>query len=206
MPKKTLLPPLAPAVKAWRDTIKPLKLLGISLFDQQLWCWGYDIRQAGNLLLRYGFTQYRQDKSCGGTAYSINLDDGGLLRLWGGNVGFHLDGLATLHLKRYEFEPRLLPRESVMSFAPPDTSGFAVTPADCLRAAQLGASCMRWIAGYERWVVGTVGIDHRGQAVKAWKQNAVFLIDAEQMSALWDESAVALERYVAEWGELVRDD
>jgi hypothetical protein len=196
MSKKQATLPLAPELKAWRDMIKPLKRLGISLYDQQLWCWGYDIRQRGNLLLRYGFAQYRQDKSCGGTTYTLQMPGDTVLRLWGGNLVFYKAELGALHLKRYEFEPRLMPVQYELSYATPEQSAFAQTAEECMNAAHLAGECMRWIAGYERWVIETAGWAHRQAAVQAWKQNAVFLIAAEQMAALWDESADAVTAYL----------
>lgn len=197
MPKRQSAPILAHEIKAWRDTVKPLKRLGISLFDQQLWCWGYDIRQQGNLFLRYGFAQYRQDKSCGGTAYTLRMTDGAVLRLWGGNLIYQDAALGALHLKRYEFEPRLMPVQYELSYRTPENSATPQSADECLCAARLAAGCMRWIAGYERWVLETGGQAHREAAVQAWKQNAVFLIAVDEMAALWDESAAAIERYVA---------
>jgi hypothetical protein len=197
MPKKPSALVIAPEVKAWRETIKPLKRLGISLYDQQLWCWGYDIRQQGNLLLRYGFAQYRQDKSCGGTAYTVHLPENAVLRLWGGSLVYHDRTLGALHLKRYEFEPRLMPVQYELSYATPENSTIPQNADECLMAARLAARCMCWTAEYERWVVETAGLAHREASVQPWKQNTVFPIAPSEMSALWDECAAAIEIYAA---------
>jgi hypothetical protein len=197
MPKNSPIPTLAPEVKAWRDLVKPMKRYGISLLNQQIWCWGYDIREGGNALLRYGFVQFRQEKSCGGSVYSLQLDDGALLRLWGGNVLYHVEGVGALHLKRYEFEPRLMPYGYVLSYAPPEGSGTPQDGEACGRAAQLASACMGWIADYERWVLATVGYEHRHRSVQVWKQNALFLIQVEQMAVLWDEYARGIAAYSA---------
>ena len=195
MPKNAQTLTIAPEVKAWRDTIKPLKRLGIGLYDQQLWCWGYDIRQTGNLFLRYGFAQYRQDKSCGGTTYTLQLPGGVILRLWAANLVYFDARVGAVHLKRYEFEPRLMPIHHELPYATPVDSIIPQSADECLAAARLAVGCMRWIARYERWVIETAGVAHREASIAAWKQNVVFPIASNEMASLWDESAAAIEAY-----------
>jgi hypothetical protein len=179
-------PPAPPAeVLAWRTALKPMKRHGSALQDQQFWCWGFDIREQGNLFLRYGFNKYSQDKSCGGSVYSLVPTDGVSVRLWGGTLIYCDVRYGQLHIKRHDFEPRLLPEDYVPAYALPEGSHTADTAEACQRVAALASDCWRWIAAYERWVLDEAGLLHRQRAVSAWKSNAVMLIEAEQMAAMW---------------------
>jgi hypothetical protein len=196
MVRKTNTLPHNPALQAWRDLIKPMKRYGIALLDQQLWCWGYDIRQAENWLLRYGGIQYRQDKSCGGTVYTFESADQMLIRLWGGNVLCMIPSIGMLHLKRYEFEPRLMPLTYTLAYSLPTESTIPESSADIERAAMLAGACMRWIADYEGWILANAGLEHRQRSVKAWNQDAVFTIAPERMSELWADYAALFAEFV----------
>ena len=189
-------PPPPPAeVQAWRGIIKSHKRIGMALLDQQFWCWGYDIREAGNLFLRYGFEQYRQPKESGGTYYTLQPTKGTVLRLWGANLVYRDVDHGVLHISRQWFEPRLLPDDYALSSDVPEASQAPNTPYDCIRAAHLAVRVMQWAANYERWVLETAGLAHRESAVQAWKANAVTLLPAETMGAEWERIAAAVDKY-----------
>lgn len=198
MAKPTSLPPPSAEVQAWRGIIKSHKRVGMALLDQQFWCWGYDIREQGNLFLRYGFAPHHQPKESGGTLYTITPTDGTLLRLWGGNLIYRDARYGVLHFNRQLFEPRLLPDDYALSSDLPEGSEIPATPDDCARAAQLTAAVLRWNANYERWVLADAGLAYRERAVQAWKTNAVMLIAAEAMAAEWERIAAGVEGYITQ--------
>ena len=55
----------------WLGALNNVRKIGTTLLDQQLWCWGQDIRRTeGNALLAYGFTKHRPlEGKHGSTAY-----------------------------------------------------------------------------------------------------------------------------------------
>jgi hypothetical protein len=180
-------------VRAWRETMRGLKRQGSALLDQQFWCWGCDIRHEENLFLSYGFTQTRASKDCGGTYYTICSTCGGVLRLWGGTAVYMDERLGALLIKRYDFEPRLLPVVT-MPDIPPDKGMLPAATDACARCSELVTAAWRWIADYERWVLDTAGLPHRSRSVSAWKQNAVILTPPEAMAAGWEAMADRLDR------------
>lgn len=189
-------PVILPAeVQAWRSLIKAHKRVGMALLDQQFWCWGYDIREQGNLFLRYGFMPYHQAKERGGTLYTIMPTDDTLLRLWGGNLVYRDTRYGVLHFNRQLFEPRLLPDDYALSSDLPEGSMIPDSAEGCARAAALTTAVFGWIAIYERWVLDVAGLAHREAAVRAWKANAVMLIAAEAMAAEWERIGTGVGEY-----------
>ena len=92
----------------------PIKRRGEALLNQQCWTWGRDVRRAeGNLLVNYGFEQFRRpDDACGGTAYRLELTDDSSsprsLTLWG--FGFYFASAAQtggIFMNRFNFTPEL---------------------------------------------------------------------------------------------------
>ena len=62
-----------------------VKKRGAALLEQQMWCWGQDIRcPEENLLLRYGFTRVRSPEGISGSSASmLPQDDDHTMTLWG---------------------------------------------------------------------------------------------------------------------------
>ncbi|MDX2140744.1 MAG: hypothetical protein SF123_21855 [Chloroflexota bacterium] len=175
-------------VRVWRETMRGFKRQGAALLDQQFWCWGCDIRHEENLFLSYGFIQTRASKDCGGTHYTICPACGGVLRLWGGTAVYVDEQLGALMIKRYDFEPRLLPSLIVPDLLP-EKGVLPTTSTDFARCSALVAAVWGWIADYERWVLDAFGLPHRTRSVNAWKPNATLLIAPEAMAASWDALA-----------------
>ena len=85
--------------------LNKIRKIGTMLFDQQLWCWGQDIRRAeGNALLAYGFTKHRPPEGKhGSTAYEWRSSGRNRVVLWGFGF-FYGDGdRGGLFLQRYKF-------------------------------------------------------------------------------------------------------
>ena len=86
----------------------------------------------------------------------------------------------------------LLPREEPLAGL-----WFHTSPATARRAAGelLHAfAALRWIAAYERWVRGEVGIDYRHRCVAAFPFST---IPAERMAVTWSDIAWRYERRAA---------
>ena len=92
----------------WLDALNKVRKIGTTLLDQQLWCWGQDIRRAeGNALLAYGFTKHRPPEGKHGTtAYEWRSSGRSRVVLWGFGF-FYGDGdRGGLFLQRYKFAPK----------------------------------------------------------------------------------------------------
>jgi hypothetical protein len=145
-----------------------------ALLNQQMWCWGYDIRRAaGNVLLLRGFKRWRPPAgTLGSTAYQLDIPPDRQVVLWGFGLFFGSRSAGGLFLKRYTFAPlwteasdlraALWRPEELPDFRPPET----LTERTCL-AGMLSAA-LRWIAEYETWVQAKLGLDYRRQCLREW--------------------------------------
>jgi|GEM_PF-294491 len=134
----------------------------VDLLDQQIWCWGQDIvKSDGNLLLRLGFSRQRQEGQS--TRYFAQTPKGGSISLWGFGIVYSLPELGSVYLGRYEFGPLLhndiRPEydrsESWKSFFCPESASAQQ------RARHLVSAFCQWVAGYEHWVLETLGVTYR---------------------------------------------
>ena len=69
----------------WLVALNKVRKTGTLLLDQQLWCWGQDIRRVdGNALLAYGFTRHRPPEGeHGSPAYEWRGSGRSRVILWG---------------------------------------------------------------------------------------------------------------------------
>jgi hypothetical protein len=171
---------------------------GADLLNQQLWCWGYDIRRdAGNLLIAHGFERVpAPEGSSWRSAYHLTLEPGRGVSLWGFGMLYCDAEHGALFLKRFGFQPRLLP-----DAVPPRTCFIQehlpaqrtpTTPSECREALLLLRDALEWIAAYETWVLDTAGCAHRQAALDAWRAlRKRVLTSADGMPQAWHEMAYA---------------
>lgn len=167
---------------------------GEALLHQQCWYWGCDIRRAeGNLLLEYGFEQFRPpDTERGSTAYRLEVSNGDSsarrLTLWGFGLYYanerHGGGV---FLRRYEFEPKLgsevkliLPMWTIEQLSP--ELRVPRGREERSRALELVAEACALIERYEHWVTGVCGATYR-RACAARFRRAAFRPD--EVTAEW---------------------
>ena len=83
----------------WSGALNKVRKIGTTLLDQQLWCWGQDIRRAeGNALLAYRFTKHRAPEGKpGSTAYEWRGSGRSRVILWGFGL-FYGDGDHRSHM------------------------------------------------------------------------------------------------------------
>lgn len=127
---------------------------GAALLNLQCWLWGQDIRRTeGNLLLEYGLERLRPPKEVSGCSqYSTRLRDGSLLKLWG--FGMYCGAVEGVYLNRFSFVPRTATLQDGWT-ANLFSQGKRTGVPTCLPLA------LRWIAGYEEWVLQTAGRQYR---------------------------------------------
>ena len=170
------------------------------LFNQQIWCWGQDIRYPEkNLLLTYGFTRHRpppgeQRASC----YTLSVSPSAHVALWGFGMFYGDVRFGGLFLRRYTFAPHWSPwatlPDSTRSPVPSAAPALPRTLAGRLSVCRLTIAALRWIAAYERWVRGEVGIDYRHRCVAAFPSST---IPAERMIVTWSDIAGRYQRRAA---------
>lgn len=151
---------------------------GKLLLNQQCWMWGRDVcREEGNLLLEYGFERQRRiDGGSGSTQYTLHLphatkeEPRRMVRLWG--FGFFFVDLAAtsnkdatysgIFLNRFEFVARHV--QALPEFC------LANEMATLERASDLALlpDALRWIGGYESWVLDRIGLNYRERCLSGW--------------------------------------
>lgn len=161
---------------------------GTNLFNQQMWCWGTDVRrEAGNLLLAYGFHRQRPPANKkGASMYSLELATGAQIKLWGFGMFYSKDEENGLFLKRLEFIPRLLSKTMIANRAiwnqeqlPPLRKPR--TGDEIEKTIDLLSQSLTWIGTYETWVWQT-DANHRRHAVANWDKAT---ITADNMRTTW---------------------
>ena len=148
-----------------------LRRKAVALLDQQIWCWGRDVcRPEGNLLLHLGMCRYRSPVNGNDrTAYTGRVPGDGVVWLWGFGVAYWQPDVGGVFLRRYGFDPLLLPTpldrpvHTLDELAPwvirPTTAGQRRTAAAAVRAAA------GWVAAYEHWVAESYGTGYREGAL-----------------------------------------
>lgn len=169
--------------------------LGERLLDQQMWCWGRDIRcEAGNLLLAYGFERQRSAEDRQVSSYTLNVAPDGQLILWGGGLFYGDPRLGGLFLKRYEFRPKFTPLTRLAAVEgqavtmPPARLPQSPDEAACLSRLLLEA--LACLSCYEAWVIAVKGINYRQQTLAEWHRKAVTPPDGG--AAAWQTLAATL--------------
>lgn len=166
-----------------------LSAIGATLLHHQCWAWGADVRrEAGNLLLRYGFER----EAPGDSRRYSSVRRGRAIVLWPFGIGFQTQPGAGVFLQRFTCEPEAVSLESMKSAWNSEQLG-ASCPIDRegqLRLLRETVSAMRWISAYERWVAGVAGCDYRDQTLAPWPQAT---LGAAELLRGWERMARDLE-------------
>lgn len=176
---------------------------GTSLLNLQGWCWGRDIcRPNGNLLLAYGFDRHRPPTGkLGSSAYSLKLGAARSVVLWGFGLLYNDPANGAVYLPRCGFAPQLtssveLPA-TIWEMAQLPSMQTPVASAEWRSLFALISAALTWIAGYEQWVVASVGIEYRSRCVTEWKRSR---LAATEIAANWQQLAAVCDQR----GELIR--
>jgi hypothetical protein len=159
-----------------------------ALLDQQMWCWGCDIRRPeGNVLLQFGFSPWRPPAgTLGSTAYQLHSPPSRQLVLWGFGL-FYGDGAeGGLYLKRFTFSPLWCPNPDLRAalWRPEDLPEFRRPSPSAEQGSlrRLLAGVLHWTAAYETWVLATLGPDYRRQCLARWEKAVA---EAETVPGHW---------------------
>jgi hypothetical protein len=174
------------------------------LLDQQMWCFGQDVRYPeGNLLLHFGFERHRQpvDASKGSlsrnSAYVLRPSRDCEIVLWGFGIFFGQIGTGAIFLRRFAFSPSwtTMPRLPAIVWSPEHLPplGLPVTRSERGQARRLLKATALWLAGYERWVHRTAGIEYRRQCLRDWQRPG---ISATGVPQEWKRLATTGARFI----------
>lgn len=145
---------------------------GEALFEQQMWCWGCDVRrEAGNLLLAYGMEKRPAPEPRYHSTYHCPLEVGSTLTLWGWGLWVAIRDYGSVFISRSNFRVRysdaveLRPAAWCEAQLPPFSPESNRNHSTCLLA-----TAFRWIADYERWLADLVEPNYRERTLAAWPQ------------------------------------
>lgn len=163
-----------PTVPAFRLP-KALEKWGEALLEQQMWCWGCDVRrQEGNLLLAYGCEQHPSPDPRFHSAYSYQLCADCVLTLWGWGIWMAREGTGSMFLSRSRFRVSYTPEVHLYPQAwQEDDLPSVKSPRD--PAAQTNTRCLlvkaiAWMGDYEHWLACHIEPHYREATVAAWPQ------------------------------------
>lgn len=154
----------------------PFYRKGAALFDQQMWCWGCDVRRTeGNLLLEYGCIKRPSPVPHYRSAYSYWLDEDRAITLWGWGIWLSQVGLGSVFMSRARF--RVYSSETVLLLPEAGCEKELPSHVDAIPntdSLQLLDTAFRWIARYETWAGERMPADYRTQQVDHWPQRQRF--------------------------------
>ena len=160
------------------------------LLDQQLWCFGQDIRRTeGNLLCQLGMCRIRPPRaSAQSTLYQARTRGEKGLSLWGFGV-LLVDATGNaLWIKRYDFNPFLLAAQPVGPVHCPRDLGAMRRPvnrAEVEIAGGLVRDLADWMASYEHWVAENLGARYRQESLLGKPTSPV--VRGKEMAATWEK-------------------
>ncbi|PJF24860.1 MAG: hypothetical protein CUN53_15705 [Phototrophicales bacterium] len=164
-----------------------------ALFDQQMWCWGCDVRRGeGNLLLEYGGKRLPPAEPRLRSGYRFAVDPAYALTLWGWGLWVAAEGLGSLFMRRARFEivwcasAHLAPR----AWCERDLAGLLViSKLPDKRARRLLHTAFTWIADYESWIADRFGCSYRALTLAAYPQRGRCknLLTADRIALAWRE-------------------
>ncbi|MFQ3534330.1 MAG: hypothetical protein SNJ58_00495 [Aggregatilineales bacterium] len=165
-----------------------VRSLAPKLLDQQLWCWGCDIRRPeGNLLSAYGLVKLKAPEDVRlSSAYTLCFTDGAQVMLWAFGVFYGAPKRGGIFVKRGGFEPHYTSEHrlpiTVWCAAPECKPPDSVQT--CAHALHLLTALSAWIASYEMWIAAQTPSDYRKACVMAWFAHKR-AVPSEMMISAW---------------------
>jgi hypothetical protein len=165
------------ALSNFRSVVASVRLPVMRLFDQQLWCFGRDICEHGNLLKQYGFEKRTPpSQGCGGSEYALQSEKGCTITLWGYGAHVMRPSEGGVFIRRYTFSPRYTP----IGYVPHGQWHLASwksmrAPQNNEEEASTGRALIVWtecFSAYEAWVSRKAGAAYRAACVERWHKEA----------------------------------
>jgi hypothetical protein len=153
-----------------------VRKMATALLDQQMWCWGQDIRRPeGNLLLAYGLTrQHPPETIKGSSRYHWSESESDQVVLWGFGIAYIQAGVGGVFLKRFGFSPRWFttvdPLNQVWTLDQLPRMRLPRTSEERQKTQTLFEALLHWISTYEQWIKETCGCAYRQRCLSAWQK------------------------------------
>lgn len=158
------------------------------LLDQQLWCWGLDIRRPeGNALIAFGFERVPVAGGIrGSNAYVATVGEGITLGLWGSGLVFAKGPIGAVAISRFAFGASFSRSHELTTAmrsagAVPELGPIVDQDAND-RANVLIRSAIDAIIAYEEWAMGALGLAYRTRCVASWQKRQT---PADQIVGAW---------------------
>ncbi len=154
---------------------KQLQQTARTLIDQQMWCWGCDVRRAdGNLLSLYGAHKRPSPNPRYHSAYMFQLEEQAVINLWGWGLWLAHPQQGSLFIARSRFKiyytPEFIAEPDAWRKSDLPSMGLIRDNDQLTHANDLLAKAMHWIGTYEAWVNTQVNSDYREQIITKWPQ------------------------------------
>ena len=162
------------------------------LIDQQMWCWGCDVRWThGNFLLLYGAQKRPSPNPRFHSAYSFRIGEEIVLNLWGWGLWIASPHRGSLFVARSRFHVCYMRDTTLMpdAWCRRDLPLKKLEPADddLANARNLLGAALHWTGTYEAWLNEQVPHDYRERVLAQWprrRQNRGG-IPAAEMAENW---------------------
>ncbi len=168
------------------------------LFDQQMWCWGQDVKRPDNLLLRYGFECWRPPEDIPGAGYALRRESRRQVVLWGFGLFHGNFELGGMFVRRFGFHPLFTEAHDlpVAFWKPGSMPSFRLPegPPEQHRLSALLSDVCAWVADYEAWVCAAGGAGYREECVARWRDP---FLAADRMERSWRRLAEIAAEVVA---------
>ncbi|MFZ1398459.1 MAG: hypothetical protein WAS33_16265 [Candidatus Promineifilaceae bacterium] len=170
----------------YKKQIKPL-------LHQQMWLFGRDIHcPEGNLLYQCQFSHQR-DESRGGSMYT-RWEAERQIVLWGWGIWLGQAGLGGIFVNRYRAKPQFTAVPSLRQTIHreeglPRLAYRVGSEAQAEAMRQMWADLLRWLAGYEAWVLEGYGRSWRQSALKPFNHAVTKLAAVDQLASQWQTLA-----------------
>jgi len=167
-----------------------LRLQGMHLLDQQLWCLGRDVLAESNLLIQAGFSRNPPPAELDARS---SFYQHGPLTVWGWGMLWTIPHWGSLFIKRYDFKPLYLLGAAPLIWRMDDLPPCAPPPCEATALHAL-ADLARFWANYERWIMERSPAAYRPLVIAANPNKQTRLIPAADFAACWESLADELAR------------
>lgn len=170
-----------------RNNIDFIKLSN-RMFDQQMWCWGCDIRNSnGNKMIEYGFSKLKNGtEKDSPSQYSIIYNEHKIF-LWGFGGLIRQSKDNAIFIRRYDFYPKRLESvpEDLMANNPKDIKRLFVKDKSLLYECDYNLLKVFYdlIMDYESWIIKQLGSEYREYTLSIWIKKKI--VDTENLILTW---------------------
>lgn len=169
------------------------------MIDQQMWCWGCDVRQAEkNLLSLYGADKRPSPNPRFHSAYVFQLEEQAIVNLWGWGLWISCPSLGSLFIARSHFKVYytsvVIPTPDAWRKRDLPLMNFTGGIDELAHAHNLLTKALHWIGTYETWINTQFTLDYRERVLTKWPQKRRYKggVPAPEMAKEWFKLSTSL--------------